>query len=165
MRSFGVKAKFKKAPVDSKPAALSEAKVTEQLKDFLESMGWDAIRMHRGMFRDNYGNVVTVGRKGTADWLFLKYIPNSGLLGTCVHLWVEAKATGKKAKCICATKKPRQACTRCDQAKFRMEIRAKGGVVWQVDSIDWFKQAYATEFRYLHEGEFATGQTMLAGIL
>jgi len=125
----------------SKPK-FSEADVTAQVRSYLEAMGWRAIRMQRTVMKGQF----QTGEPGMADCLFLRYPKRGGTGGICAHLWIEFKAPGKLANCICATKKPRQRCTACDQFAWQTEERRRGAVVWQVDDYEQFCARYRLEF-------------------
>lgn len=137
---------------------LSEEHVTRQVKDYLEWRGWRAIRYQRTIVQIPGGGAFSTGEPGQADWQFVKYIETKDMPGTAIVLWVEMKATGKRAYCICATKKERQRCTACDQKNWKARERSRGAVVWTIDSIDVFIREYNRAFGYLHQGELATGQ-------
>ena len=115
---------------------LSEKDVTAQVKGFMEARGWRRVRMSRGVSTFGNRGTVTFGEPGMADWLFIRY----WIAGV---IWIEIKAPGKTAKCRCATKKPLQRCTACDQAAWKAAEIARGAVVWTIDSLEALERAYA----------------------
>jgi hypothetical protein len=133
---------------------LSEADVTVQIRGFLESKGWRIIRFQRTVVPGQF----STHEPGTPDLAAIFYVKDQSIPGAAVVLWLELKKSGARAQCRCATKKPRQRCSGCDQAAWRQRERARGAIVWTVDSIDWFTKAYDAEFGYLHSGSMATGQ-------
>lgn len=145
-----------KKPTSAFPK-LSEADVTAQVKGFLEARGWRAIRMNRGLVQ-GFSSVVQFGEPGQPDWQFIFYIRGCEIPAATVTLWVEMKAPGAKAWCRCATKRPKQRCTSCDQKRWKQSERARGGVVWTVDNIEFFTAEYQRTFSFLHTGELAIGQ-------
>lgn len=137
---------------------LNEADVTEQVKGFLEHHGWRSVRNQRTVMPGQF----STGEPGMADFQFVRYIGTEHARSLALVVWIELKAHGAKARCRCATKKPRQRCTACDQRNWRNRERARGGVVWtQVDSIQWVMREYEREFGWLHSGEAARGQMEL----
>ena len=68
--------------------ALRESDVTKQIKGFLESRGWYAVRLQsgvvRGITRDSF---MRLGKKGLPDWIFVRGRE---------ALFVEMKRPGKK---------------------------------------------------------------------
>ena len=140
---------------------LSEANITDQVRGFLEHRGWRAIRLNRSLVQMPFGGAVQFGECGMPDFQFVRYVGTGRAPCLSLTLWVEFKATGIKARCRCATKKPRQRCTACDQAKWRAAERARGGVVWVVDSLGWVEMEYERVFGWLHSGDAGRGQLML----
>lgn len=143
---------------------LSEADVTAQIRAFLEHRGWRPIRYQRTVVQMAGGGAFSTAEPGQADFQFVRYLPSS-VPGGSIILWVEMKKKGMFAKCRCATKKPRQRCTACDQATWRDRERRRGALVWMVDDLAWFMSAYETTFGFLHSGASAIGQMdLLAGV-
>ncbi len=140
---------------------LSEEHVTKQVKDFLEWRGWRAIRFQRTMVQLPGGGAFSTGEPGQADWQFVRYIESESVPGAAVVLWVEMKATGKRAYCICATKRTHQRCTACDQISWKARERKRGAVVWTIDSLDVFMREYNRTSGYLHKGDMAVGQMLI----
>lgn len=143
------------------PAApkLAERDIVAQVRGYLESRGWRAIRHGRGIVQGFGGQVVQFGEPGMADYQFVYYRPERPALS--FTLWVEFKRTGAKARCICRTKKPRQRCTACDQATWRERERARGALVWVADSLEMVMGEYERVFGWLHRGDAARGQLEL----
>lgn len=140
---------------------LKESDVTQQVKDFLEYRGWRAIRLNRGLMQGAFGGVVQFGEPGMADFLFIRYMQGNLEAGPALTLWVEFKAPGRRAQCRCQSKRPRQRCTACDQAKWREQERRRGALVWLVDDLDQFGAEYRRVFGWLHSGDAARGQSEL----
>ena len=52
---------------------LTEADITRQIKGYMESQGWFAIRLQSGMVRGmTRGTPMRLNANGTPDWLFMK---------------------------------------------------------------------------------------------
>ncbi len=115
-----------------------EAQVTAQCVDFLESHGWRAIRMNRGMARYGDRGVVTYGEPGQADWIFVRYGTYRPILAMkrVELMFIEFKSPTDRRKCICRTKKPRTRCTPCDQQNWRVREQARGAVVLRIESLE-----------------------------
>jgi len=119
----------------------SEAEVTKQVTDYMEARGWRLIRMNRGFFQRPDGSALSFGEPGMPDYLALHYRP-------AANVWIEMKRpAGAKPRCICLSKKPRQRCTACDQARWQLEERARGGTVWIIDGLERLE-------RYLEAGGY-----------
>lgn len=144
-----------------KPPKLSESDVTKQIRDFLEWRQWRCIRHNRSIVTMPGAGIVSFGEPGMPDLQFIRYVPTEGIPGAAIVLWLELKATGKKAQCRCPTKKPGQRCTACDQKNWKDRERKRGAVVWQIDSIELFEKMYRSTFAYLHSGDMAVGQLEL----
>lgn len=53
--------------------ALRERDITEQVKGFLESRGWYAVRLQSGTVRGvTRGTYINLGAKGLPDWIFVR---------------------------------------------------------------------------------------------
>jgi hypothetical protein len=136
---------------------LNEADVTAQIRGYLEHRGWRPIRFQRTVMPGQF----STGEPGMPDFCFVRYIGTGELPAATLMLWCEFKQKGARAKCRCATKKPRQRCTLCDQKAWRDRERSRGAVVWtQVDSIDWVMREYERCFGWLHQ-EHGRGQLEL----
>lgn len=128
---------------------LSEADVTLQIRGFLEAKNWRIIRFQRTVVPGQF----STHEPGTPDLAGIFYVKDQSIPGAAVVLWIEMKKKDARPQCRCATKKARQRCTACDQAAWRQRERARGAVVWTVDSIEWFTRAYDSTFGYLHQGD------------
>lgn len=142
------------------PQKLSEADVTSQIRGFMESRGWRALRFQRTVMPGQF----STHEPGTPDLQMIKYVPSAGI-GCALVLWLEMKKRGARAVCRCRTKKPRQRCSSCDQANWRERERRRGAQVWVVDDLGWFISEYERVFGWLHTGDGAWGQLdLLAGV-
>lgn len=137
--------KTRKSAVRQKRENLPENIVTKQIKDFLESRGWNVIRMNSGLFERRYGKqasqpaegehkpMIRIGKKGQADWLCYRRIG-----GIQFHLFhMEVKAPGK-------TPKP-------DQLEWIYRHRATGTPADWMDSFDIGKRPFIRWYREVYE--------------
>src|SRR5262249_15414943 len=130
---------------------LNEAQVTSQVKGFLESHGWRAVRNQRTVVAGAFQS----GEPGMPDFLFLRYLEN----GVCLALWIELKAKSDRRACRCSQiVGTRRRCTVCDQKAWRERERARGAKVWRVDDIEVFIRDYDEFYGWLHAGSSARGQ-------
>jgi len=115
-----------------------EASVSKQCVDFMETRGWRAIRMPRGLAQYGERGVVPYGEPGQPDWMFIKYLPFKvgGDLRTSKMtetIFIEFKQPNSKRKCTCASKKR---CTYHDQEAWRVREQARGAVVLRIESLE-----------------------------
>jgi hypothetical protein len=78
------------------------------------------------------------GEPGQADYLFLKYL-TGGKPGSTLALWVEFKSPNGRL--------------RKGQPEWHTRERLRGGLVWVVDSLEDFEEAYDHEFGWIHAEE------------
>ena len=143
---------------------LNEADVVAQVRGYLEHRGWRPIRYQRTVVQMAGGGAFSTAEPGQADLQFIRYLEHSAIPGASIVLWIEMKKKGAFAKCRCATKKPRQRCTACDQATWRERERRRGALVWMVDDIVWFMDEYNRNFGFLHSGDRAVGRYLWRGL-
>lgn len=144
--------------------ALSEAKLTQQVKDFLEAHGWRALRMQSGLVHGAAGRM-RLGEPGMADFLFIWYMRKNAppdMYGD-LCLWVEFKRPEDRRKCTCVKNiGTKRRCTVCDQKNWKDREKQRGSMVWTVKDFVAFELLYRERFGWLHNGERAVGQTELA---
>jgi hypothetical protein len=125
---------------------LLEKQVTQQVRDFLAFRGWRPVRMQRMVLPGSF----QTGEPGMPDYVFLHYLDCQPACA-CLALWIEFKRPGGKL--------------RDGQPEWHARERLRGGIVWVVDSFEWFEQLYDRHFSWLHTGETAVGQLdLLAGL-
>jgi len=112
------------------PLKLKERDVVKQVKDFLAWRGWRAVRMQRMILPGSF----QTGEPGMADYLFLRYSPES--TGACLCLWIEFKRPGGPM--------------RQGQMEWHERERIRGAAVWVVEELDDFMTLYNQHFGYLH---------------
>ena len=150
-------------PARPLPPQLLESQVTDQIRGFLESRGWRAIRMQRTVVPGAF----TTGEPGMADFLFLYPLPDAGAYGVALQLWIELKNPRARMSCKCLVNRgTRRRCTFCDQRNWQRMERVRGFVVWSaVNDFAWFESEYQIHFGWLHSGVRARGQLdLLAGM-
>lgn len=134
-----------------------EHQVDSQVNDLMKYRGWRSVRHQRTAIPGSF----STGEPGMPDRCYIRYFEG----GVALVVWIEMKRPGAKRSCRCADKKPGQKCTQCAQADWRRRETARGGIVWQVDSIDALERLYQPAFGWLHSGDNAIGQLdLLAGV-
>jgi hypothetical protein len=78
------------------------------------------------------------GEPGQPDYLFVRYM-TSAKPGSALALWIEFKAPGGRL--------------RAGQPEWHARERLRGSLVWVVDSLEDFEEAYDHEFGWIHAEE------------
>jgi hypothetical protein len=126
----GAPAKPARARTKQSRAALPENQVESQVVPFLQSLGWRVYRLGVGGYHDKYGNWVSYGERGAADWMAWR--PVAGWPGWTELLFVECKARGKKPE--------------PHQLKWLDGASASGACATWTDQYEGFKLWYAQRF-------------------
>ena len=116
---------------------LSEADVTRQVCDFLQSECWRGVRMNVGVATNlATGKQVAFHERGMPDWLFIRYWQDDrrvlNMEPFADLMWCEMKAPGKKPG--------------AHQLAWHEAERARGALVVVVDNYEVFRDWYRGVF-------------------
>lgn len=142
-----------------KYADLSEADVSQQVKDFLQSKQWRVVRHQRTVVPGSFQS----GEPGIPDLQAVYYL-GAAKPGLTVTLWLEVKSPRDRRTCNCswrARAKKRGKCGVCLQADWHARERSRGAEVWVCDDFRSFEARYQAAFGWLHSGA-VRGQIELA---
>jgi len=134
-----------------KAPKLLEREVTRQIRDFMTSHGWRAIRHQRTVVPGQFQS----GEPGIPDYSFVYYLPRNKVLGACVLVWIEMKGTHDKRRCNCLQRQvqgKKGKCTNCTQADWRRREESRGAVFAPGNDYSVFETWYSQKFGWLHDG-------------
>lgn len=129
---------------------MKEKDVANFVMDFFRKHGWQRkVRNNLGSMMNPAGQVISLGEKGRADLLFVRYLSRiaPGMPGLSLTCWVE-------------TKHPRSRGLKPHQEAWITEERSMGAVVLVVFTPDDLVTEYYRYFGWLH-GRKGAGQLRL----